>query len=361
MNVTPIRIRWIALMTVLAVAVVLSACGDDPDPAPELTPTPTTTPTNTPTPEPTPTPAATATNTPTPEPTPTPAADFTPVSAAEACNLMDTPYDALLTGTTPFGESRAEIRYSESDKHTVMTTTDHEGVLFGKAEEIVKDRTRYYRESTLGNPGVYDEWRVHGTTVPRSFSLPCLDPGSFEEGASGSSGEPDFTSERFLSEEVGAVRNEYWADSTGRPIRARRTLFPPEYDGVSNTETVVIEFTYSGYGEPNTIEAPCATAAPDQADNPGLMRDCINLLAVKDSLSGAATLNWSLDTPISDWNGVNVTGTPGRVTGLDLSVLGLDGSIPPGLWKLDSLSLPEPTSTPTSTPPPQNPHPLQPS
>ena len=114
-----------------------------------------------------------------------------------------------------------------------------------------------------------------------------------------------------------------------------------------------MEFTYSGYGEPNTIAAPCATAAPDQADNPGLMRDCINLLAVKDSLSGAATLNWSLDTPISDWNGVNVTGAPGRVTGLDLSVLVLDGSIPPGLWKLDSLSLPEPTPTPTSTPPPE--------
>ena len=228
--------------------------------------------------------------------------------------------------------------------HTITTP---DGALIGKAEQIIKDRTRYSRESVPGNPGVYGEWRVHGTNVPRSFSLPCLDPGSFEEGASGSSDEPHFTSEKFLSEEEGAVRNEYWADSTGRPIRARRTLFPPEYDGVSNTETGVMEFTYSGYGEPNAIAAPCATAAPDQTDNPGLMRDCINLLAVKDSLRGAATLNWSLDTPISDWNGVNVTGTPGRVTGLDLSVLGLDGSIPPGLWKLDSLSLPEPTLTPT--------------
>ena len=35
----------------------------------------------------------------------------TPVSAAEACNLMDTPYDALLTSTTPIGEARAEIRF----------------------------------------------------------------------------------------------------------------------------------------------------------------------------------------------------------------------------------------------------------
>ena len=28
-----------------------------------------------------------------------------------------------------------------------------------------------------------------------------------------------------------------------------------------------MEFTYSDYGEPNIIEAPCASAAPDQADN----------------------------------------------------------------------------------------------
>ena len=77
------------------------------------------------------------------------------------------------------------------------------------------------------------------------------------------------------------MRNEYWADSTGRPTRSRRTFFPPEYDGVSNTETGVIEFTYSGYGEANVIQAPCAGAAPDQADNPALMRDCVELLGLE--------------------------------------------------------------------------------
>ena len=85
-------------------------------------------------------------------------------------------------------------------------------------------------------------------------------PDSFEEGASGSSDEPHFTFERFISEGQGAVRNEYWVDSTGRPTRARRTRFPPEYDGVTNTETIVTEFTYSDYGEANVIEAPCARA-----------------------------------------------------------------------------------------------------
>ena len=48
--------RWLAVVTVLAVAVVLSACADDPVPLPTPTATPTPTPTATPTPTPTVTP-----------------------------------------------------------------------------------------------------------------------------------------------------------------------------------------------------------------------------------------------------------------------------------------------------------------
>ncbi len=262
---------------------------------------------------------------------------LTPVGAAHSCNLMDTPYDALMTSTTPFGETRAEIRYSMSDEHIVQMTTDHEGVLFGKGEMIIKDRTMYSRESTPGNAEVYGQWLVHGTNVPQSLSLPCLDPGSFEEGATNSSDEPHFTSEVFLSEEEGAMRNEYWADSAGRPTRARRTLFPPEYDGVSNTETIIIEFTYSGYGEPNIIAAPCAGAAPTEADNPSLMRDCLNLLGLKDTLRGTAALNWSLDTALTNWEGITTGGTPARVTRLELPNEGLSGAIPFNLANLDGL------------------------
>ena len=252
----------------------------------------------------------------------------TPVSAAEACNLMDTPYDALMTTTTPIGEIRTVVRYSETDEHVVETITNQEDILLGKYEMILKDRTRYSRESTPGNPEVYAEWRVHGTNDSGSVSLPCLNPVSFEEGAPGSSDEPHFTFERFISEGQGAVRIEYWVDSVGRPTRARSTRFPPEYDVVTNTETIVIAFTYSDYGESNVIEAPCAGAALDQADNPALMRDCIRLLAMKDTLRGTATLNWSLDTPITSWDGVTLNGTPSRVSRLLLPSKRLTGSIP---------------------------------
>ena len=61
------------------------------------------------------------------------------------------------------------------------------------------------------------------------------------------------------------------------------------------------------------------------------------LLAAKDALQGTATLNWSVDTPISDWEGVWVQGSPRRVTGLILTSKNLTGSIPPDLGNLDAL------------------------
>ena len=82
---------------------------------------------------------------------------------------------------------------------------------------------------------------------------------------------------------------------------------------------------------------PCGLAVPDQADNPGLMRDCVNLLAAKDTLRGAATLNWSVDTAITSWDGVRVEGSPGRVTRLLLTSNNLTGTIPPDLGRLDGL------------------------
>ena len=186
--------------------------------------------------------------------------ESTPVSGAHSCNLMDTPYDTLATLSAPGEEWRTEIRDSGPNRHVLATITGTDNVLLGKFETIIKDRTKYYRESTPRNPDVYGDWSIVSTDLQRSFPPPCFDPGSLEEDASGSSEEPHFTSEQFLSVEEGSMRNEYWVDSTGRPTRLRRTIFPPEYDGVSNTDTGVIEFTYSGYGEANIIDRPRAPA-----------------------------------------------------------------------------------------------------
>ena len=83
MTVSPIRIRWLAVVTVLAIVVVLSACSDDPAPTAEPTAAPTATPTDTPTAEPTAAPTAIPTDTPTAEPTAAPAATPTDTPTAE--------------------------------------------------------------------------------------------------------------------------------------------------------------------------------------------------------------------------------------------------------------------------------------
>ena len=91
-------------------------------------------------------------------------------------------------------------------------------------------------------------------------------------------------------------------------------------------------------GPPAKPPPPCGLAVPGQDHNPGLMLDCRALLAAKDTLRGTATLNWSVDTAISGWDGVATSGTPSRVTELDLSGESLSGSIPAELGSLSELT-----------------------
>ena len=69
------------------------------------------------------------------------------------------------------------------------------------------------------------------------------------------------------------------------------------------------------------------------------MGDCEALLAARDTLAGDATLNWSADTLIAEWDGVTVEGDPARVTHLALpgNRYGLGGTIPAELGNLTNL------------------------
>ena len=93
---------------------------------------------------------------------------------------------------------------------------------------------------------------------------------------------------------------------------------------------------------PPTERALCESGAAVGTGNPGLLDDCAVLLAVKDPLRGTATLNWSADTAIADWDGITLGGDPQRVTRLRLDYEGLNGSLPRelgGLAKLQWLDL----------------------
>ena len=100
------------------------------------------------------------------------------------------------------------------------------------------------------------------------------------------------------------------------------------------------------------LKQQCIEGAAVASGNDGLASDCALLLAAKDTLRGAETLNWSADLAIASWEGITVGGSPGRVTRLaiDRNTSGrlygrritLTGSIPSalsGLSKLERLTL----------------------
>ena len=88
----------------------------------------------------------------------------------------------------------------------------------------------------------------------------------------------------------------------------------------------------------------CTTgsAVADPATDTGLVDDCIALLSARDMLDGSTStggdnLNWSVDLAMSSWDGVTISGTPSRVTKLNLDNTGLSGTIPSELGNLSSL------------------------
>ena len=90
-------------------------------------------------------------------------------------------------------------------------------------------------------------------------------------------------------------------------------------------------------------EAPqdaCTTGgAVADATNNGLVSDCEALLAAQYTLAESRSLNWSANTPITEWDGITVGGTPQRVTALELNDWGLTGTVPTELGSLSNLEV----------------------
>ena len=73
--------------------------------------------------------------------------------------------------------------------------------------------------------------------------------------------------------------------------------------------------------------------------HPGLLRDCVILLEVRDALAGGAeVLNWRHDVPLHRWKGIWMGEPPVRVVALDLPGVGLSGQIPAQIAALDALA-----------------------
>ena len=112
------------------------------------------------------------------------------------------------------------------------------------------------------------------------------------------------------------------------------------YDDITPDDGETATFTPDD--PPPVLTCANGTAVTDPGVNRALVHDCEALLAAKDTLAGTATLDWASDTAITGWEGVTTSGTPSRVTELDLSSKSLDGTIPAELgdpWGLITLDL----------------------
>ena len=113
---------------------------------------------------------------------------------------------------------------------------------------------------------------------------------------------------------------------------------PAELRGVADNDFDDLGLGFCSGSAPQMDDCATGSAVTDAANNLGLVSDCNTLLRVRDTLAGAATLNWSADLAIEDWDGVTVKVTPQRVTALDLREKQLTGTIPAGLGSLSNLT-----------------------
>ena len=182
-SVTPFRIPWLAVLSVLAIVVVLSACRGEPASTPM--PTPTTVATPTPTPMPTATPVPTPTTVTTPTPTPMPTA--TPVP---------TPTTVTTPTPTPTPEPIPNVRFvaiSSGENHTCALREDGAAVCWGfddQGEASPPEGERF---------GAIDSGALHSCGLREDGSVSCWGVGNYADAY------PEH--ERFVSIDVGFLRS----------------------------------------------------------------------------------------------------------------------------------------------------------
>ena len=179
--------------------------------------------------------------------------------------VMTTPYDSVMTGRGEDGSaSVGESYFSGRDSRHVATHTNSRGEVTGRSDHIIKDGVLYTRSSESDdNPMTWTPWFSHGDGFD-TYHFPCF---SLRDATSdAATGEYHIVKDIFLSEEEGTEKREFWADSTGKPLRGRRTFTIPATPSESGASgqtptTFVVDVVYSGFGEPNVITAPIPTPA----------------------------------------------------------------------------------------------------
>ena len=113
-----------------------------------------------------------------------------------------------------------------------------------------------------------------------------------------------------------------------------------QYDIQARAVNAVGDGPWSATATGTTKSASVCVAggAVTDATNDGLIADCEALLAAEAILAVSVSLNWAGDTPIAQWDGIRLGGTPRRVTRLALPGKGLGGTVPSQFGELSMLT-----------------------
>ena len=104
-------------------------------------------------------------------------------------------------------------------------------------------------------------------------------------------------------------------------------------DGTADSQPITVTITVTD------VTFGCATeGAVTDTTNRGLVSDCEALREARDKLEdGGARLNWTESTPIDQWQGISLGGSPTRVTRVDFRAAGLAGTVAAELGQLPML------------------------
>ena len=123
--------------------------------------------------------------------------------------------------------------------------------------------------------------------------------------------------------------NFIWHNAEQRAVLIAEVIFTSD-PGIQVTREAALahlEDYFTTLAPPPVPDPICANGItiPEPRDNWLLVFDCEVLLEFKKSIKGTASLDWSVDVPITDWTGITIGSEPKQVTRVALLGKGLSG------------------------------------
>ena len=115
-------------------------------------------------------------------------------------------------------------------------------------------------------------------------------------------------------------------------LKAAKPFVRPRPDGKPHIGATVVETDFE------VLSCSSGVAVTNPQTNTELVEDCESLLGLRETIRRTGKLNWTAGKAMADWMGVTVSGTPQRVTALNLAGLGLDGELSGLLGNLTGLT-----------------------